>query len=418
MPNPTFDLEFERVSKIYRIPEPPDAAQGLRGARALWHKLTRKPVEFRAVNDVSFQVPRGQTLGIIGHNGAGKSTILKLLSNITTPTRGEIRIVGRMASLLEVGSGFHPELTGRENVYLSGSVLGMRRAEITRKLDAIIDFAEVRKFIDVPTKRYSSGMFVRLGFSIAAHLEADILLLDEVLAVGDAAFQERCLQRITDLRKEGVTIVFISHDLHAVQRLCERALVMSGGNLIFDGGTDEAIREYVRSGRSRQFAKIDGESPVPARIKDVDLLDGSGRPSSNFRTGSEMRVRVNMSVEEPFPAASVEAWVYSPTRDVICRFTTANERLDLEPGEYSVEFCCRELPLQSGAYSFDVAIESRGEFRDGDVQRDCAPFYVEPGHNKTGLLFAPHTWLLTPGRPSPAGQMEADLASIRPSRGI
>ncbi len=213
MTDPKIDLEFDRVSKTYRIREAREGSLSSgTSLRALWRKLTSRPAQFVAVDDVSFQVPRGQTLGIIGHNGAGKSTLLKMLSNITAPTTGEIRIAGRIASLLEVGSGFHPELTGRENVYLSGSILGMRRAEITKNLDAIVDFAEVRRFIDTPVKRYSSGMFVRLGFSIAAHLEADILLLDEVLAVGDAEFQARCLNRIEDLRRAGVTIVFISHD--------------------------------------------------------------------------------------------------------------------------------------------------------------------------------------------------------------
>jgi lipopolysaccharide transport system ATP-binding protein len=395
MPNPTFDLEFQRVSKIYRIPEPPDATSTRKGLSALWHKLTRPPVEFRAVNDVSFKVPRGQTLGMIGHNGAGKSTILKLLSNITSPTRGEIRIVGRMASLLEVGSGFHPELTGRENVYLSGSILGMRRAEITKKLDDIVDFAEVRKFIDVPTKRYSSGMFVRLGFSIAAHLEADVLLLDEVLAVGDASFQDRCLQRIADLRKAGVTIVFISHDLQAVQRLCERVLVMNGGNLVFDGAADEAIRAYMQARPLTQTQRVLTEHSVPGRITQVEMLDELDRPSSNFRTGGQLRVRVDIKIDEHFAGGSIEFWIYDFMRQVVCRFTTTDRKLDFAPGEYSIEFCCPELPIHSGAYTADVALESVSAFLEADCRRDCVSFYVERGANTTGILFAPHSYQIT-----------------------
>ena len=396
MPNPIFDLEFERVSKIYRIPEPPDPAQRLRGVKALWRKLTGTAVEFRAVNDVSFQVPRGQTLGIIGHNGAGKSTILKLLSNITTPTRGEIRIVGRIASLLEVGSGFHPELTGRENVYLSGSILGMRRAEIARKLDAIIDFAEVRKFIDVPTKRYSSGMFVRLGFSIAAHLEADILLLDEVLAVGDAAFQDRCLQRIADLRKAGVTIVFISHDLSAVQRLCERVLVMSSGNLIFDGAAEEAIRAYLQSGRFKHSEQYITENCVPGRLTNVEPCDAAGCPASTFQTGGEMRIHIDLAVRETIPDAWVHIRIFDLMRKCMCQLNSAERGVTLEPGEYSAEFICPELPLQSGAYTVDVALETSAGHYDSDWQRDCASFYVERKSNSAGLLYAPHRWRITP----------------------
>jgi lipopolysaccharide transport system ATP-binding protein len=387
-----YDLEFDHVSKIYRIVEPSDTPAGT-SLKGLWRKLTRRPTDFRAVDDVSFQVPRGQTLGIIGHNGAGKSTILKMLSKITAPTTGEIRIAGRIASLLEVGSGFHPELTGRENVYLNGSILGMRRAEITEKLDAIVDFAEVRKFIDVPTKRYSSGMFVRLGFSIAAHLEADVLLLDEVLAVGDAAFQDRCLTRIEDLRRAGVTIVFISHDLHAVQRLCERVLVMNGGRLVFDGTADEAIRAYMQTARFKPSTKYFSDHSLRGRVTQVAPLDGSGRSSSTFRTGSEFRIRVGLTVEQPMRGAILQVFVYDLMRHRVCLLTTADRSMHLDPGEYSVEFHCRELPIHTGVYTFDVVFETPGE--PPDWQQDCASIYIERGPNTEGILFAPHTWRLT-----------------------
>jgi lipopolysaccharide transport system ATP-binding protein len=242
-----FDLKFAGVSKKYRIREVAESGQSSNALLDKWQRWRKRSKEFWAIRDVSFDVERGESLGIIGHNGAGKSTILKLLSNITTPTKGEIQINGSLSALIEVGSGFHPELTGRENVFLNGSILGMRRREIAKKLDSIVDFAGIKQFLDLPVKRYSSGMYVRLGFSIAAHLEPDILLLDEVLAVGDLAFQSKCLQRIEDLKEAGTTIVFISHDLGAVQRLCKQALLMRQGEIIASGSAFEVVTEYQRT---------------------------------------------------------------------------------------------------------------------------------------------------------------------------
>src|SRR5215211_8767818 len=226
-----FDIKFDSVSKKYLIRQERERSLTINSIGSMLQRLRSRAQDFWALRDVSFEVGQGEALGIIGHNGAGKSTILKLLSRITAPTSGEIRIRGRLSALIEVGSGFHPELTGRENVYLSGSILGMRRREISEKLESIIDFAGVRQFIDTPVKRYSSGMYVRLGFSIAAHLHPDILLLDEVLAVRDAAFQSKCLKRITELKESGTTIVFISHDLTAVELLCNRVLLLSRGKI-------------------------------------------------------------------------------------------------------------------------------------------------------------------------------------------
>src|SRR2546423_12614554 len=232
------DIKFNNVSKKYKL-----RSNG-NSARRWYRRGPQKSGDMWALRDVSFQVREGEALGIVGHNGAGKTTILKLLSSITAPTSGEITIRGRLAALVEVSSGFHPELTGLENIYLHGAMLGMRRSEIRRKLDSIVEFSGVGRYIDVPVKRYSSGMYVRLGFAIAAHLDPDILLLDEVLAVGDAAFQAKCLDRIAELRKTGRTIVFISHDLAAVYRLCDRALLLSHGCVLADGHPREVIDQY------------------------------------------------------------------------------------------------------------------------------------------------------------------------------
>jgi lipopolysaccharide transport system ATP-binding protein len=280
------DLEFNHVSKQY-IVRADAAAAGAAGnplVRGL-QRLRPRSEPFWAVRDVSFQVKRGEALGIIGHNGAGKSTILKLLSNITAPTEGRITINGRLSALIEVGSGFHPELTGRENVFLSGSILGMRRREIAAKLDSIVEFAGVRQFIDTPVKRYSSGMHVRLGFAIAAHLEPDILLLDEVLAVGDAAFQAKCIQRIKELEVAGTTIVFISHDLTAVERLCQRVILMRKGQIASEGLPRDVIKEYHDATTS------DAAAPGPLAGAQRVWRDASTAPGDEVVRLRSVRVR-------------------------------------------------------------------------------------------------------------------------------
>lgn len=210
---------------------------------------------FWALREVAFELRRGETLGIIGRNGAGKSTLLKVLTRITEPTRGRVEIRGRVASLLEVGTGFHPELTGRENIYLNGAILGMTRAEITRKFDEIVAFAEVERFLETPVKRYSSGMYVRLAFAVAAHLEPDVLVVDEVLAVGDAAFQKKCLAKMSEAGGEGRTVLFVSHNLTAVQALCSRALWLDEGSLISDGPADRIVSEYLMRGVSTETVR-------------------------------------------------------------------------------------------------------------------------------------------------------------------
>ena len=284
-----FALTMERVAKRYKVRRTADANGGRRSWRQMLAGFARRQEEFWALRDVSFAVAEGETLGIIGHNGAGKSTILKLLSSVTVPTRGEIRIYGRLSALIEVGSGFHPELTGRENIYLSGSILGMRRREIADKLERIIEFAGVRDFIDTPVKHYSSGMYVRLGFSIAAHLEPDILLLDEVLAVGDAAFQSKCLDRITELHRQGRTIVFISHDLGAVERLCDRVILLKQGQVIATGTAEDVIAAYQETGSvytaSEPHAVANAILSREAQITSATCHDVNGEQAAVFRTG-------------------------------------------------------------------------------------------------------------------------------------
>src|SRR6185437_1886012 len=257
--------------------------------------------DFWAVNDVSFTVARGEALGIIGHNGAGKSTILKLLYNITRPTRGQIIIDGKLSALIEVASGFHPDLTGREYVYLNGSLLGLRSAEITRKLASIVEFADVAAFIDTPVKRYSTGMYLRLGSAIAAHLEADILLLDEVLAVGDANFQAKCINRVTELKRAGKTIVFVSHNLSAVESLCDRALLLDHGQVVTSGAPKHVIAEYEQLRLALPPAETTNGSHsssggTAASIKSVSFLDAAGQKTMTFSTGNPFSMTVEYLV--------------------------------------------------------------------------------------------------------------------------
>lgn len=260
--------------------------------------------EFWALDGVNFEAKEGEILGIIGANGSGKSTLLKIMSRITPPTDGEIRYRGRVASLLEVGTGFHRELTGRENVFLNGAILGMSRNEVRSQMDEIVDFSGVEKFLDTPVKFYSSGMYLRLAFSVAAHLRADILLVDEVLAVGDAAFQEKCIGKMRDVTmNSGRTVIFVSHNMDAVHKLCPRTVLMSRGKLMFDGHTPTAIEQYFGTTElQRKRSLKDAELRVGAggaRFTDVELLDGQGMSGCEYAFDKPVRFRVTLEFSKP-----------------------------------------------------------------------------------------------------------------------
>ena len=290
-----------------------DRATGAAGGR-------KKLEDFWALQDVSFKVEPGEVLGVVGRNGAGKSTLLKVLSRITRPTSGRAEVRGRVGSLLEVGTGFHPELTGRENIYLNGTILGMSRKEIARKFDEIVAFSEVEKFLDTPVKRYSSGMYTRLGFAVASHLDPEILIVDEVLSVGDAQFQKKCLDKMEQVRKEGRTILFVSHAMSAVKALCTRALLMENGRVTFDGEVEGITNKYLDVGSTMKRdgtlpANFPRQSDVPdeARVISVRLLDLDGFETHQLYFGQPFEVVVELDIQKDIEDGHLE--VSFSTRD-------------------------------------------------------------------------------------------------------
>jgi ABC-type polysaccharide/polyol phosphate transport system ATPase subunit len=391
-------IVFEGVWKKFRRGERHDSLRDL--VPALVSRLARRgPAaaleneEFWATRDVSFEVKPGEALGIIGPNGAGKSTILKLLTKILRPTRGRIEMHGRVGALIEVAAGFHPDLTGRENVYLQGAIMGMARAEITRKFEAIVDFSGVEEFIDTPVKRYSSGMNARLGFAIAAHLDPDILLIDEVLSVGDVGFQEKCVARMRELLARGVPLVFVSHNLAAVVDLCTRAILVERGTVRFDGRPAEAVAEFRRARRDpiAAGARAGGHG---IRITDVHLLQADGEPSPLFRTDLPMTVQVHYHADQPIRRPHVAVDIHGMD-GVYC--AGINTRMDdctlgtLE-GDGRVELVIPRLNLLPGCYTISVGILDPQGLRPLDIQNRAYPFTVVSDRRDFGFVYLAHHW--------------------------
>jgi lipopolysaccharide transport system ATP-binding protein len=386
-------IKAEKISKQYRLGQREAAYSTLRDVFA---NTLRSPTKlFRrngnvnganksiwALNDVSFEIKPGEVVGIIGRNGAGKSTLLKILSRITEPTSGKIELFGRVGSLLEVGTGFHSELSGRENIFLNGSILGMSRNEIAAKFDEIVAFSEVGKFIDTPVKRYSSGMYVRLAFAVAAHLEPEILLLDEVLSVGDIAFQKKCLGKMNEVSKEGRTVVFVSHNMATIVRICTRCILINNGRIEADGPVDSVIRRYLEaSAQHGGTCAFPIEPEKVAQFTSISLLTNEGICSASFDVRFEINVEAEYVVRRPVPQGLLGIRV--STTDGLPIFTSHHvDKLDpsahgkdLEPGTYKIRIAIPPNFLIPGSYLMTTAIVDGG-MRLIDMHEDTISFDI------------------------------------------
>lgn len=371
--------------------------------------------EFWALKDVSFEIKRGDRVGIIGRNGAGKSTLLKILSRITEPTTGRIAIKGRVASLLEVGTGFHPELTGRENIYLNGAVLGMSKVEINKKFDEIVAFAEVEKFLDTPVKRYSSGMYVRLAFAVAAHLEPEILIVDEVLAVGDAAFQKKCLGKMEEVaEKEGRTVLFVSHNIGAIESLCQSGILLSQGCVSFLGSAQDAISKYASKNRTLSTGFVDlSERRVErygpqdyAYIKNISLLDVDGNPIETLHMGQPACFRLEVEFKqagENFEIGIAIGNFYN----VFIHYLVSNWEETLvipEKGIKIIEAKVPSIQVFPGEYIVNIWVKHQGKPYD-DAIHEALRFNVEEAqitkkhayfqqYSRNTQVYTPSLWSL------------------------
>jgi lipopolysaccharide transport system ATP-binding protein len=413
MPLPVVDVR--NISKRYHIGARHHDRQpgGLRRALASFASNPiralrgRAPEEFWALRDVSLSINEGDVIGIIGRNGAGKSTLLKIISQITSPSSGEVSLRGRVASLLEVGTGFHPELTGLENIYLNGAILGMSRSEINRKLDSIIEFSEVERFLNTPTKRYSSGMAVRLAFAIAAHLEPEILVVDEVLAVGDTAFQKKCIGKMGEVAKRGRTVLFVSHNLSTINSLCDKAALLSEGAVDSTGPKEEIVGRYLsllaESSRIRLGDRTDREGNSRLKLLEVELGGEKELGAGIFVSGGSatIRFRYQGNSKDSIPHVGVAMSLSDPSGNQLTDFSNyyvGDDWAEIPP-EGVFECTIPKLPFMPGTYSFNIFVRVNGIVADwvlnaGQFTVEAGPFFPTGRLLKAGQgsLLVEHRW--------------------------
>lgn len=363
-------LKVENVSKVYKLGEIGgttlrDELQRL-GAK-LRHKEDptkkigaknyNKGEKFKALDNVSFEVKKGERIGIIGHNGAGKSTLLKLISRVTGPTEGNIYMNGRVASMLEVGTGFHPELTGRENIYMNGAILGMTKKEIDSKIEDIIEFSEVRQFIDTPVKRYSSGMYVKLAFSVAAHLDSEIVIMDEVLAVGDIDFQKKCLRKMKDISiNEDRTVLYVSHNMNTIRNLCNRVLVLEKGKIVYDGDVNEGVGVYSLRDRPKSIYEYHSKIHAIWKLDDVEIK--SLRIFNNTKENNFIGV---LSISSKINVSECKIRFEISNSSSVKIGSSISSFFDLKPGINFINFCFKTYSFSKGLYSFDIVLVANKE---------------------------------------------------------
>lgn len=382
-------IRVDKVSKQYRLGGREAAYRTLRDSinsaiRTPWKRSAKNSENLWALQDVSFEITPGEVVGIIGRNGAGKSTLLKVLSRITEPTKGRIELYGRVGSLLEVGTGFHPELTGQENIYLNGSILGMRRSEIAKKFDEIVSFAEVEKFVDTPVKHYSSGMYVRLAFAVAAHLEPEILIVDEVLSVGDAHFQKKCLGKIGDVARAGRTVLFVSHNLGAVTQLCSRGIILKGGQTVFDGDVTDAVAHYVEDMRTSSSSITFADEPNrDMQILSMSVVTTDGEVISSQTHTEPFSILIKYRVSNWMVGAHVclDVFTENGTRLLWATDVTTVDDLSVErkSGIYVARITVPEMILTPGFYYFNSGIYSPGRAQPYDHRESAVSIEILDG---------------------------------------
>jgi lipopolysaccharide transport system ATP-binding protein len=395
-------IVFDGVSKQFRRGEHHDSLRDLVpsiAARVFGRPQRTRPARaFWAVKDVSFEVRAGQAMGIVGHNGAGKSTILKLLTRILRPTLGRCTVTGRVGALIEVAAGFHPDLTGRENVFLQGAIVGLKRAEIARKFDEIVDFAGIGEFIDTPVKRFSSGMNARLGFAIAASLDPDVLIVDEVLSVGDAQFQARCVGRMRELRARGVPLVFVSHNLPAVEDLCTTALLLKRGEVVFRGGVSETLQQYRQAAMAASTPVTRPDTDI--WITTVQVLNERGRPSHRFDSGCRMTIGIQYDTARPVrnPGFAVDIHRADGIYCFGVNTRIAGLEFGLLSGSGSVTLEIDAVQLTPGCYTLSIGIHRPGGIGAAggvglyDLHESAYPFTVTSDSGVLGMVCLPHRW--------------------------
>jgi lipopolysaccharide transport system ATP-binding protein len=377
------------------LPVVPDMNYGNRDGNDLW-----------AVRDVSFSVGEGEVIGIIGKNGSGKSTLLKILSRITSPTTGRIRYNGRLASLLEVGTGFNGELTGRENIFLNGTILGMTTREVRRQFDEIVAFSEIEEFIDTPVKRYSSGMFVRLAFAVAAHLQTEIMVIDEVLAVGDVGFQRKCLGKMSEVSSAGRTVLFVSHRMDHITALCPRSILLNSGHLLFDGPTDKALERYYRIFQDEKPAdladRLDRNGRGRARIVDAWIEDGGGAKVETLLTGQTLtfKIRIRNMTDSVLSKLNAGIGIFSQNNQFISSLSTNEAGIESFDIDRECVVCLKidRLPLNQGQFYYNAVVRSAvGAFEFDDLIENAHSFSIDYGdfhgigQSSGGLLSIAHS---------------------------